>query len=54
MKQYPKLALLVATCCVVWLLKPSGPVTAGEWLLEALVRLGFKLFDGEEMLLGIG
>jgi hypothetical protein len=54
MKHWLKIALLVAACCAVWPFKPSNTVTAGEWLLEGMVHLGFKLLDGEDMLLGIG
>lgn len=52
-QRHPAAALIVAGGLILVL----GPATrggAGAWLLEKLVRLGFRLLDGDELLLGIG
>jgi hypothetical protein len=53
-KGHPKAALLVLACGVAWTIKPSAIAKAGEHILGAAIRLGFELFDADDMLSGIG
>jgi hypothetical protein len=53
-KEHPKTTLAVIAYGLVWAVKPSLVVVAGQRLLGGAIRLGFEVLEGEDMLVGIG
>ena len=54
MYDHPKTTIAVLTCVLAWAINSSAAERAGERLLGAALRVGFALFDAEDMLNGIG
>jgi hypothetical protein len=54
MKEHPKTTLITVACILAWAVNTAVVTRTVEQLLSATIRVGFKLFDGEDMLLGIG
>ena len=54
MKDHPKTTIIMAACILVWAIKSPIVTQIGEQLLGATIRVGFELFDGEDLLVGIG
>ena len=54
MKDHPKTTIRVVGCILAWALNSSLAMRSGERLLSAMIRLGFELLDGDDMLVGIG
>ena len=53
-KDHPKTTLIMVACVLVWAINTAALTQAGEQLLSAMIRVGFELLDGEDMLVGIG